>query len=172
MSGLKELIEENGGVVTGNPYRTYPKHEYEDKLWRWFHELEERFPCEIECDFIAVSPQITSYHAKAYWRTNPSSQFIRVAEWFVDSKDDERIKLTLLHEMVHLYTYQKGFARNVTDSSVIFKWLCGQVGTTVNAISTGSSEWQQLAVPFIEQQMSDDVDVDDDWWAFGTGALE
>lgn len=148
--GLQDVVEEQGGVVSDNPYRTYPKHEYEDILWEWFDELEDRFPCDIECDFIEVSPNITSYHAKAFYRRGPRSVFIRFSKNYIERSSDEKIKLTLLHEMVHLYTYQKGFNGDVRDHSPIFKWLCGQVGTTINSVPTRSSEWERLAEPFID----------------------
>lgn len=150
MGGMDELIEAEGGLVEEHHYRAYPKHDYEDKLWRWFNELEERFPCEVECDFIEVSPRMTKYNAKAYWRTDPQSQFIRVAKFYIDEEPDENIRETILHEMVHLYTYQEGFANSVNDASRIFTWICGQVGVKINQVPTRSAEWRHLAEPFIE----------------------
>lgn len=144
------MVEENGGVVSDNPYRTYGKHEYEDILWEWFHDLEERFPCEIECDFIEVSPNINSFNAKAYKRNSPRSVFIRFSSGTIERYSDEKLKRVLLHEMVHLYTYQKGYAGSIGDGSPMFKWICGQVGTRINQVSDKSRKWERLADPFLE----------------------
>jgi len=150
------MIEEEGGVATGNPYRTYPKLEFEDTLWKWFNQFEDAFPCEVRCDFIEISPNISSYRAKAFWRQDPNSQFIRVSEEYIERADNRTIKRTMLHEMVHLYTFQKGFEHEITDSSPMFKWLCGQVGTHINSVNTMSMKWQELAEPFLFESVIDE----------------
>lgn len=146
---LEDVIEDEGGVVTDNPYRTYPKHEFEDTLWKWFHRFEDEFPCEIKCDFIEISPNITRYNAKAFYRYNPKSEYIRFSKNYIEKYNNQYLRRTLLHEMVHLYTYQKGFEGDVHDHSPIFKWLCGQVGTSINEVSYRSDEWKKLAEPFL-----------------------
>lgn len=148
--GLKDLEGiENGSAATTNPYRAYPHTDWEDTLNEWFTELEQRFPEPIQCDFIEVSTRIKKYNAKAYYRQHPTSQYIRFSEKYLNSSTDERIRMTLLHEMVHLYTYQNGFNR-VSDGSHIFKWLCGAVGAPINQVWVKSDKWKDLADPFIE----------------------
>jgi len=151
MTGLDDLLEEEiGGVPENHPCRTYPYHEFEDKAWNWFEELNNKFPVDIKCDFIEVSPNMnSSWRAKACYRNNGQHQFIRFAKYYVESSEDWTLKRTLLHEMVHLYTYQQGH-RDIGDGSIIFKWLCGAVGCEVNQINNTSPEWIDLAEPFIE----------------------
>jgi len=148
MSGLDDLLtDEIGGTVENHPYRTYPYNEFEDTAWEWFEKFEDRFPCEIQCDFIEVSPNIESARAKACYRDGGEYQFIRFAKWYVVHSDDWALSRTLMHEMMHLYCYQRGH-HNISDSSPIFKWLCGAVGCHINEVDVTSPEWIDLAEEF------------------------
>jgi len=131
-------------------FRTYGQHDREDQLNEWADQLQEHFPEEIRIDFIEVSPEMTKHDAKAYWRKRDGEQFqyMRVAEHFLN-KSDDRIILTLLHEMCHLYLYQKGYT-DVTERHVMFTWLLGRVGASVSRISTDSEMWQDVAEPFLD----------------------
>lgn len=146
MTGLDDLLEEEvGGTTEDHPYRTYPYHEFEDTAWEWFDILEKKFPCDIQCDFIEVSPQMnSSVRAKASYRDGGKYQFIRYAKYYVQTGDDWELRRTLLHEMVHLYCYQRGHT-DISDGSPIFKWLCGAVGCHINEVSVESPEWIDLA---------------------------
>lgn len=149
-SGLDELMENVvGGTIENHPYRTFPYNEFEDTAWEWFEEFNHKFPVDIECDFIAVSTRMENYNARAYYRDSGKYQFIRFSSVYIETADRWELRRTLLHEMVHLYTYQQGH-HDVSDSSVIFKWLCGAVGAEVNQIHNESPEWIDLAEPFIE----------------------
>jgi hypothetical protein len=130
--------------------RAYPNHEYDDKLYEWFDELNERFPVELEVAFIEVSTQITSYNAKAY-REPDGTRYIRMAEHFVENKDDSVIKDTLLHEMVHIYFYQLGH-KDISDSSHLFSWVCGRVGTNINYRYDNRGGWEDCILPFREEK--------------------
>lgn len=152
---LKDLVKESGGVAESHHYRHYPKHDMEDQLWDWFHELEERFPEEVECDFIEVSPEISSHNALAYHKKD-GSQFIRIKESLVEHADDWSIKRTLLHEMVHMYCYQKGH-HDVSDSSHLFAWLCGAVGCEINQVSALEGSWEDLAAGFMDIEPEDET---------------
>lgn len=156
--GLDNLVNEKGGTGSGNRFRAYPYHEFEDQCWEWFNEFQERFPIEIEADFIEISDQITKVNARAYWRIrdNEYYQFIRLSEKFINNAQTWRIKQCILHEMVHLYFYQLGYRnddKKVTDGSTIFKWVCGAVGAKVNQIPVYTQEWQKCAEPFIDDSL-------------------
>lgn len=149
-TGMAALIENNGGLVSHHKYRAYSKHEKEEQLWEWFEEFEGKFPVELTCDFIEVSTRMSSYHAKAYYRDGGEHQYIRFSKQYIERASDRQLRQTLLHEMVHLYTYEMGF-EDINDQQVIFKWLCGRVGCKVNAIDTESPVWINLAEPMIEE---------------------
>jgi predicted SprT family Zn-dependent metalloprotease len=154
--GLTDLIDESTEPGQSNQEpdidtkhhrkRAYNPHHKEEDLWEMFEELQEKFPEEIKCDFIEVSGKMKNYNAKAY--DDYGTQYLRFAKWFVESSSDERIKETMLHEMVHLYTYQKGYAGEVSDGSHIFKWLCGAVGAKINQVHMSERKWKDMAEPF------------------------
>ena len=155
--GLQDVEVDHGTGDTGTgqypeAFMTYPNHEIEEQLWEWFEELEERFPQEIRCDFIEVSPELESCDAQAYWRERDgeSYQYVRFAEHHIDSPD-WRLRQTLIHEMAHLYCYQNGF-KELSDSSPTFKWLCGRIGAPINSVQGSSGEWLQLMEPMIDDQ--------------------
>jgi len=153
-SGLNDLLEEHGGITQENQYRYYPYHEFEDTLWEWFEELENRFPIELRCSFIEISTRMSRIYAKAYYRDHGETIFIRFSKSYIEENPDWRIRQTLLHEMVHLYTYQIGFHEEISDGSVIFKWLCGQVGANVNQVRQNSQKWKELAEPFLDKELT------------------
>lgn len=151
-SGLDDLLAQEGAAQQENEHRYYPYHEFEDTAWEWFKELEERFPVSIDCEFIEVSTRMSKYTAKTYYREEGAVCFIRFSKYWVENSPEWRLKQTLLHEMVHLYTYQMGW-KEISDSSIMFKWLCGQVGATVNQISQHSEKWEFLAEPFLDEEL-------------------
>lgn len=165
--GVEDLIPERI-PDKGAQFKTYGYHPKEDVLYDWADELQERFPEEVRIDFIEVSPEIESYRAKAYWRPRGGElyQFIRFAQFYVEDAPDWRIYRTLLHEMVHLYTYQKGYSEDVGDTTPIFTWLCGRVGTHINRYPDNMEMWQELAEPFLEKE---DPGWDQEWSSQFTG---
>lgn len=152
--GLEQLDDVQLNSQSG---RAYPDHPEDETHYEWFDEFQDRFPEEIECDFIEVSTGIEKYNAKSYKEHEDShrerDQYIRIAEHFLDSPTWRR-RQTLLHEMVHLYCYQNDHI-DVSDGSHIFKWLCGQVGCVINQVNTNSERWEDLAEPFIDEDMKD-----------------
>lgn len=150
-SNLRQMLDEHGATNTSHPHRNYPYNDFEDDSWEWFDELEERFPEEIKCDFIEVSPNITKYNARAYYRENGRYTYIRFSKHYVENYTDKELKETLLHEMVHLYTYQKGYF-NISDGSHLFKWLCGSVGAKINQVGKHEEKWRDLARPLVEDK--------------------
>jgi len=131
-------------------YRSYKPHEKDKLLYELFDELEERFPEEVRCDFIEVSTRMDRCRAKAYYRDGGTHLFIRFSDWYVEKESRKELKDTMLHEMVHLWCFQKGF-KKVSDGSPMFKWLCGQVGTKINQVPKSSHKWEILAEPFVEE---------------------
>lgn len=150
MGGLKDVVDQKGGRTDSTNHRAYPYDEREEKLWEWFDELEERFPEDIECEFIEVSPRLERCHAKAYLKPD-GTQYIRMADDYLRATRDWKVKRTLLHEMVHLYTYQKGHS-DISDGSHLFKWLCGAVGAHINQVSENGDQWRDLAEPFAQEK--------------------
>ena len=131
-------------------FRSFGQHEMEDQLNEWADQFQERFPEEVRIDFIEVSPQMTKCNGKAYSRKRDGEryQYIRIAEGRL-SDSEEDLKLTLLHEMVHLYTYQKGYT-NITERDPVFTWLLGRVGANVSRVGTYEDKWKDLAEPMLD----------------------
>jgi predicted SprT family Zn-dependent metalloprotease len=130
-------------------YKQYGYHEYNEKLEKWADEMEERFPIDLNIEFVEVSPQMNQTRGMAYRRDN-STYYIRLAEWFVGIKSDERIKLTLLHEMVHVYFYRQGYSDTHHDK--YFRWVVGRVGASMTNMAITDRKWQQCIEPFLEME--------------------
>lgn len=114
-------------------------------------ELQSKFPEEVEVDFIEASPQLQSCAGKAYYRTNANlerTNYIRIKKSLAE-ENSERTKRVVLHEMCHVYMYQKGFTE-VTEKDVLFQWLCGRVGADPTGIYEGSKEWREVIGPMLE----------------------
>jgi predicted SprT family Zn-dependent metalloprotease len=86
----------------------------------------------------------------AYWRERDGeyTQFMRVGEHYTEV-DDETLRRTVLHEMIHLFCYQKGY-RDLSERSVMFTWLLGRLGASVSGIDQDNKKWQDLAKPFLD----------------------
>lgn len=149
--GFEEFIENTNTGENRHGYRSYPDHKLDDELYEMFNDLNSRFPVDVEVDFIEVSTRIENYAAKAYYRDGGDAIFIRFSENYIDSAPEAEIRNVMLHEMVHIYTYQMGH-KGVGDGSHIFKWLCGAVGTTINQVPTESDKWEDLALPFVKEK--------------------
>jgi len=148
--GIHDLEGVPDEGISNKRYRTYPHTEWEDTLNEWFDGFQDKFPEEIKCDFIEVSPRITRAHAKAFYKDHGRHTFIRFSKDYLDRAEEKRIKMTLLHEMVHLYTYQHD-RYEVNDSSHVFKWLCGRVGAPINQIPVKSNGvWGEMMEPMLE----------------------
>lgn len=146
LGDLDENMSDNKG-----PEGFWPPHEKDKMLQEMLDDLQDEFPEEIRCDFIEVSRGMERCSAKAYYREGGKSIYIRFADWYVESRDEEKIRKTMLHEMVHLYIYQKGYS-SISDGSDMFKWICGQVGAGINQVSRDTPRWNDLAKPFLEEK--------------------
>jgi len=137
--GLDELVEDgSSGVKNLAQFRRYGSHEEEDRIWNIIEEMQDRFPVEIECDMVEVATQDVNYDAKAYWRVRDGEhyQYMRVKEACLHG-DPTYVRHIILHEMVHLYTFQMGH-KDLSDGSPMFKWLCGRVDvTSIRSSGTG-----------------------------------
>lgn len=158
--GLDDLIDFEQNAKTTN-LRYYGYDEREEIVWDWIDEFQSKFPEEINCDFVEIAPADVKYNAKAYWkkRNGQHIQYMRVSE-SAFNLGDWRARQSVLHEMVHLFTFQTGH-KNVSDGSRIFTWLCGQVGCVINQIHTDSKQWTELAEHFIDDDMKMDNLVED-----------
>lgn len=145
---LKDL-EGLGGRKQTSRFRRYGSHPADDTLWEMVDELQERFPGEIEIDFIEVAPHDVKYDGKAYWRTENEGvyQYIRVSESAL-LKSEERTKRVLAHEMVHLYCFQNGHT-DVSDGDSVFHWLLGHVEAQISHVDDEGSRWKDLVEPMI-----------------------
>lgn len=150
--GLDELVDSTS-TKNLSRYRRYGSHEKDDYIWEIIESHQHRFPQEIECDLVEVATSNPNYDAKAYTRGSGDDrvQYLRVAERCFSMKDS-KLRSIILHEMVHLYCYQNG-RPDISDGSTMFKWLCGQVGCTVNQIQYGGREWVSLLDPFLEDDI-------------------
>lgn len=133
---------------SSNKYKRYGHHEYNERLENWVDELQERFPIDLNIEFIEVSPQMTKYNAKAYKRDG-NTYFIRVSERYTNLYADEAVKLTVLHEMVHVYFYQMDYGD--TNHDKYFRWVCGRVMASMTNMSVEDQKWKDCIEPFIEQ---------------------
>lgn len=142
--GLEDFKSERN-----NGYRQYGSHEYDDKLETWKDDFMERFPIDLNIEFIEVSPKMTKHNAMAY-RRDVNTYYIRVSEQFINLNNDERIKLTLLHEMVHVYFYQQGYTK--TNHDKYFRWVVGRVGASMTHMSINDRKWQDCIEPFLDME--------------------
>lgn len=130
-------------------YKQYGYHEYNEKLEKWADEMEDRFPIDLNIEFVEVSPQMEQMRGMAYRRDN-DTYYIRLAEWFVGIRSDERIKFTLLHEMVHVYFYRQGHSN--TNHDKYFRWVVGRVGASMTNMKTSDLKWKQCIEPFLDME--------------------
>lgn len=138
--GLKDLVDESEQVSdVESRYRSFSYHPYEEKIEEWVDELQQRFPEEVQVDFVEVSTRMTKTQAKAYFRDE--GQYLRVSERFVDTEDDEYLKQIVLHEMVHLYFNQIG-KPEVSDNNALFNWVLGAVNADMSGTSPGHWKYE------------------------------
>lgn len=137
--GLDDISPETTVSESQHKDRAYPPHEYEERLWEWVDGLQDRFPEEVQIDFIEVSDRMTQAQAKGYCKERGTVLYIRIAERVIENEDDEYIKTILLHEMVHLWFYQNSWF-DVGDSDPIFNWVLGAVGADLSG--SGQGDWQ------------------------------
>jgi predicted SprT family Zn-dependent metalloprotease len=130
----------------GNDYKQYGHHEYNEKLENWMEEFQDRFPIELQIEFVEVSTQMSKHAAKAYQRDS-DTYYIRVSETYIDRSSDRPIKFTLLHEMVHIYFWQKGYKK--TNHDKYFRWVAGRVGADMTRITIDNEKWKDCIEPFL-----------------------
>lgn len=148
--GLKDIADAStNSNDTERKYKSFGHHEWNSRLEEMVEDLQKRFPCEIDCEFIEVSPSMTKTGGKAYYREE--GNYIRVSERVIETETPEYVKMIVAHEMVHLYCYQKGH-HNVSDGDKLFNWLLGMVCADVSRYSPSMKVWQDLAEPMIEHQ--------------------
>lgn len=137
--GLQDL----NGMDNHGQNRAYNKHPEEEKFQDWLEELDSRFPDEIECAFVEISPRMTKYCAKAYYDREKNENYIRIAEKTVENQPEWYQKLVLLHEMVHIWFEQNGYG-DVNDSDAIFNWVLGYVGADVSGTGPGHDYYENI----------------------------
>jgi predicted SprT family Zn-dependent metalloprotease len=138
---------DNFKTKSSNSREMYSQHDYDEKLELMLENLEKRFPVDLKIDFIEVSPRMTKTRAKAYKRDG-NTYYIRISEEFIHDATDERIELTVLHEMCHVYAYVKGFSE--INHNKFFRWIVGRVGASMTYSSVYSQEWIELIEPFLD----------------------
>lgn len=152
--GVSETPERKMGLEEfqdnkSSEYKMYRGHEYDEKLEEMVDEFQDKFPVDLRVEFIEVSPRMDKTRAMAYRRPG-KKYYIRVSEKFIETSTEERIRLTVLHEMVHVYFYQKGYSD--TNHDKFFRWVVGHVGASMTHTSIKSSKWQDCIEPFKEME--------------------
>lgn len=153
--GLSDLIDDDTDAEA-QKFRRYGAHEYNDTLEEWVDEFQERFPVEVQVDFIEVSPELSKNAIKTYWKIKNSEvhQYIRVAESVLD-QPDHRIRHFVLQAMVQLYCNEQGF-QDLSKGTNAYKWVCGAVHANGDLVSEDSQEFSELILPFLEESLAPD----------------
>lgn len=133
-------------------HRAYNKHPKEDQLEEWKEELQSRFPVNLDIEFIEVSPKMSKHYGMAYYRGNTT--FIRISQHFIENYSDRKVKMTLLHEMCHVYFYQMGYKDAKHDK--YFRWVVGRVMASMTGMTTDNKKWQETIEPFFEMENNND----------------
>lgn len=143
--GLDDIVPDD--VPDGNHYRQYPHHPAEDRLEEWADEAQEKFPEEVEYDFIEVSPEMVRTHGFAYYKPD-GSKYIRIAERVVERYPVHYQRLVLIHEMTHIFFKQRNM-EEYSDGSRLFNWVLGRVGADLNGVGPGTEEYD-LMLEFLQ----------------------
>lgn len=130
-------------------HQMYGSHDYDEKLEQMVEELDDRFPVDLRIDFIEVSPRMEKHNAMAYKREG-KKYYIRVSENYIERATERQIRLTVLHEMVHVYFYQMGASKE--NHSKYFRWVLGRVGGSFTRASILDEKWQVCIEPFLEME--------------------
>lgn len=141
-------------------HKAFNHTELDEKLESIVEECQERFPKEVQVDFIEASPQLKKHAGMAYRRSSTDedgnfkySIFIRIKKSLAE-KGGTDLKMVILHEMVHCYMYQHGI--DASEKSVAFQWMCGRVMGDPSDIFKGDKEWDKVIQPFIDEEFTDD----------------
>lgn len=145
--GLGDIVDE----YESHNGRAYPDHERQEELEEWLEELSEAFPEDLHVDFIEVSPKMTKYDAKAYWdkASEDRDRYIRVAKSSMENYTDKQIKALILHELCHIWFYQKGH-HDVTEKDERFTYVLGAVGASVSGVGHQDEVFKDTCSPFSE----------------------
>lgn len=127
----------------------YRSHDYEEKLDQMIQRNEEKFPIDLDIDFVEVSPRMEKTRAKAHKKPD-GSYYIRVSKKFIETHSDERIELTVIHEMVHIYFYRQGFTDH--GHGKYFRWVLGRVGGSMTNSTVYEREWRECIEPFLKEE--------------------
>jgi len=129
-------------------HRVYGSHEYDEQIEKAVDKYRDRFPIDLEIEFTEISSRMSKCFAKAYKKG--SKYYIRVSEDFIDKSGQKEVELTVLHEMVHVYLYQKGFPQH--DHDKYFRWILGRVGGSMTGMTIHEYKWQECIEPFLEME--------------------
>jgi len=143
---------DNFRTKSGNKHKAYSSHEYDNKLNKWANEFADRFPINLNIEFIEVSPNMTKTWGKATYKRDGTA-FIRMSEQFLNSHPDREIKMTLLHEMCHVYFYRMGYKD--TNHDKFFRWVVGRVGGDLTYTSFKNNKWKDCIEPFFDNDVWD-----------------
>lgn len=142
------------GVETSSSFKAFNYHELDKQLEEMVEEAQSRFPEEVDVEFIEASPQLQRYSGKAYKDYDDEGhqyvQYIRIKKNLAE-KNNAETKRVVLHEMAHVYLYQKGLD-HVTEKDVTFQWLCGRVMADPSDVFEGSKEWDRVIEPMLEME--------------------
>lgn len=132
--------------VTSHDYKRYGHHEYNEILESKIDEYRDRFPIDLDIEFVEVSPMMEKNNACVYYKED--CVFIRFSESFIGRGSDGLIFRTLLNCMVEIYCYRQG--HEDIDRNKYFRWIVGRVGGGMSG-RYNEEEWVDLLLPFLKE---------------------
>lgn len=149
--GLDQFQSKNAAE---QQYKKYNKHDLDEYLEELVEHNQHRFPERVEVDFIEASPSLESTYGMAYYRRNGGDKikFIRIADWLADRKN-RRLEMVVVHEMCHIFLYQKGFT-DVNEKDDLFQWILGRTNADLTHMNYRSKKYEEVVEPFTNMQSS------------------
>lgn len=159
--GLGDLIPDDVSEESASgSKRRYGHHEFNETLEEWVEELEERFPYDLNIDFIEVSPQLESNDARIYTDYDEDGRlyhYIRIRDgmWEGVDEDDEskywKARQAILYLMVRAYFNVLGMG-DIGPNRDEFKLVCGMVGAATNPVDQNDDEYIRSVTPFMSEE--------------------
>lgn len=148
--GLKDFVEDESGSSSSS-YKRYGQHEANERLEAVIEANQEKFPEEIEVDFVEVSPQMTETALRTYTKGEypDGTAFIRVSEGFLDHPEGLQVSI-LLNAMVTVYFWQNG-QMDKAGSTDLYKWVCGRVSAQLNNLRNDEEAWYSVGEPMMSE---------------------
>lgn len=148
MAGVAHMALDEFKTKASDNHKMYGSHEYDEKLKRLIDEYQERFPVELNVSFVEVSPNMEE-HAAITYRRPGNKYYIRFSERYLENHSEEEIRRTMLHELVHVYLYQRGYMKH--NHGKVFRWVLGRVGGSFTGETIFTDKWENCIEPFLDE---------------------